>query len=192
MNAALRAQALLIDPTAEWAKIETEPSDAAYLLTAYVALLALIPALSGLIGACVIGVVVPGTGTIRAPILDGLFGAMFSYVMTCATALVLGFVIHALAPAFASQRSFDRAFKLAAYSFTPLWLAGVFLLVPGLRFLVLTGLYGVYLLWTGLPPLMHTPGPKVPAYTVVIAACACVFTLIVAGTQHALFGLSKF
>jgi hypothetical protein len=57
---------------------------------------------------------------------------------------------------------------------------------------VLAGFYGVYLLWTGLPPLMRTPEPKVPAYTAVITACACVLTLIVAGTHHALFGLSKF
>jgi hypothetical protein len=192
MNAAVRAQAILVDPIAEWAKIETEQSDAVHLLVSYVALLALVPALSSLIGACVIGVVVPGTGTIRAPLLNGLFGAVFSYVMTCASVVVLGLVINALAPVFASQRGFDRAFKLAAYSYTPFWLTGIFLLAPGLHFLVLAGFYGVYLLWTGLPPLMRTPEPKVPAYTAVITACACVLTLIVAGTHHALFGLSKF
>jgi hypothetical protein len=55
MNAALRAHAILADPAAEWRKIEVEPSDAAHLLTSYVALLALIPAISGFIGACVVG-----------------------------------------------------------------------------------------------------------------------------------------
>ena len=59
MNAALRAHAILADPAAEWRKIEVEPSDAAHLLTSYVALLALIPAMSGFIGACVVGIVVP-------------------------------------------------------------------------------------------------------------------------------------
>ena len=63
MNAALRAHAILADPAAEWRKIEVEPSDAAHLLTSYVALLALIPAISGFIGACVVGIVVPGGGT---------------------------------------------------------------------------------------------------------------------------------
>ena len=192
MNAALRARAILADPSAEWAKIETESGDAAYLLTGYVAPLALIPAISGFVGACVIGVVVPGTGTVRAPVLDGLFGAVFSYVMTCAVALTLGLVINLLAPAFASRRGFDRAFKLAVYSYTPVWLAGIFLLAPGLRFLVLTGFYGVYLLWSGLPLLMQTPRSKISAYAAAVVGCACALTLIVAAAQHALFGLSRF
>lgn len=194
MNAALRAYAILADPSAEWMKIETETEtgDAAYLLTGYVTLLALIPAVSGFIGACVVGVVVPGGGTLRAPILDGLFGAVFGYVMTCAAVLVLGLVISLVAPVFASRRGFDGAFKLAAYSYTPLWLAGIFLLAPGLRFLTLTGFYGVYLLWTGLPRLMQTPGPKVPGYAAAIVGCACALTLMIASAQHALFGLSRF
>ena len=36
---------------------------------------------------------------------------------------------------FGGRADFDSAFKLAVYSFTPVWLAGIFLLVPGLRFL---------------------------------------------------------
>ena len=44
MNTAVRAQAILVDPIAEWAKIETEPSDAVHLLVSYVALLALVSA----------------------------------------------------------------------------------------------------------------------------------------------------
>jgi phosphotransferase system glucose/maltose/N-acetylglucosamine-specific IIC component len=142
MNAALRAHAILADPSTEWTKIEVEPSDAAHLLISYVALLALVPAICGFIGACVVGVVVPGTGTVRAPVLDGIFGTVFSSVMTCATVLVVALVINVLAPTFGSQRDFNSAFKLAVYSYTPLGLAGIFLLAPGLRFLVLTGFYG--------------------------------------------------
>jgi hypothetical protein len=112
--------------------------------------------------------------------------------MTCATVLVVALVINVLAPTFGSQRDFNSAFKLAVYSYTPLGLAGVFLLAPGLRFLVLTGFYGAYLLWKGLPRLMKTPETKVPAYAAVIVAGACVLALFVAAAQHALFGLSRF
>ena len=192
MNAALRAHAMLADPSAEWPKIEAEPNDVPHLLTSYVALLALIPAISSFIGACIVGVVAPGGTTLRAPLADGLFGTAFSYVMSCASVLVLALLIDRLAPVFASRRGFNSAFKLAVYSYTPLWLAGIFLLVPGLRFLVLTGFYGAYLLWTGLPPLMQTPEPKALPYAAIILACACVLTLIVAAAQHAMFGLSVF
>ena len=183
---------MLADPSAEWPKIEDEPNDVPHLLTSYVALLALIPALSSFIGACVVGVAVPAGGTQRAPFVDGLFGTAFSYVMSCAAVLVVALVIDRLAPVFVSRRGFNNAFKLAVYSYTPLWLAGIFLLVPGLRFLVLTGFYGAYLLWTGLPRLMQTPGPKVLPYTAAIVACAGALALMIAVAQHAMFGLSVF
>ena len=188
MNAAWRAQRILADPAAEWTKIESESSDVPDLLTGYVALMASIPAAFGFIGACVVGAAVPGAGTVRAPIFDGLFGAIFGYVLTCATVLVLGLLINLLAPMFRGRRNFDNAFKLAVYSYTPVWLAGVFLLAPGLRFLGLTGLYGAYLLWIGLPPMMQVRSPGVLTCTAVIVVSACVLIAGVAAAQHALFG----
>jgi len=190
MNAAARAHRILADPAAEWAKIVEESGDAAYLLTGYVALLALVPAVSGFVGACIVGVVLSGRDAVRAPVFDGLFGAVFGYVLSCAIVLVLGLLIDALAPVFGGRRNFDSAFKLAVYSYTPVWLTGIFLLAPGLRFLGLLGLYGVYLLSVGLMPMMKTPASKVPAYTSVIAVSACVLTAAVAAIQHALFGLA--
>ena len=192
MNAAWRVQAILSDPSAEWPKIENESGDAAYLLTGYVALLATIPAVSGFIGACFVGATVPGSGIVRAPLLEGFFGAVFGYVATCATVLVLGFLINLFAPMFGARRDFGSAFKLAVYSYTPVWLAGVFLLAPGLRFLILTAFYGVYILWQGLPQLMKAPSANVPAYAAVIVGCACVITILATGAQHALFGLGAF
>jgi hypothetical protein len=101
-------------------------------------------------------------------------------------------LIDALAPLFGGRRNFDSAFKLAVYSYTPVWLAGIFLLAPGLRFLGLLGFYGAYLLWIGVPQLMKTPVPSVTTYTAVIVACACALTFIAAAAQHALFGLAGF
>jgi hypothetical protein len=192
MNAAWRAQAILADPSAEWTKIEQESGDAAYLLTGYVALLALVPAVCGFLGACVVGVISPGGGAVRLPIFDGLFGAVFGYVMTCATVLILGLLIDLLAPMFGGRRDFDSAFKLAVYSYTPVWLVGIFLLAPGVRFLGLIGLYGAYLLWIGLPRLMKTPAPAVTNFTAVIVAGAGALALMVGAAQRALFGLVLF
>jgi hypothetical protein len=188
MNAVWRAKAIFADPSAEWIRIEKEPGDPAYLLTSYVALLALVPAVFGFIGACVVGTVLPGVGLVRASIFDGLFGGVFGYVLTCATALVLGLLIDLLAPVFGGRRDFDNAFKLAVYSYTPVWLAGIFLLAPGLRFLGFAGFYGAYILWTGLARLMKSPVQRAPAYAAVIVACAWALTLMTAAAQRALFG----
>jgi len=188
MNAALRAKAMLFDPLLEWGRIEQESGDPAYVLSRYVAVLALIPAVFGFIGTSVIGVSMPGAGVIRTPVFDGLFGAIFGYVMTCATVLVLGLIIDLAAPWFGGRRDFDSAFKLAVYSFTPVWLAGIFLLLPGLRFLALTGLYSAYVLWLGLPRLIKAPEEKSQDFALLIVACACLLLYIAAAMQRMVFG----
>jgi hypothetical protein len=187
MNPLLRAKAMLADPFAEWARIERESGDPAFLLSRYVATLALVPALFGFIGACFVGAVMPDAGLTHATWIDGAFGAIFLYVECFVAVLVLAFIIDMIAPLFGGKKDFDAALKLAVYSFTPAWLAGVFLLMPGLRFLVLTAFYGVYVLATGLPCLMKTPKAQSPLYVAVVAACA--FGLIVGGmiAQRAIF-----
>jgi hypothetical protein len=188
MNPVLRAKAMLIDPFAEWALIERESGDPAYLLSRYVAVLALIPAVFSFIGASAVGAVVPGTGLVRATLFDGFFGAIFGYVMAFATVLVLALIIDLLAPVFGGQKDFDNALKLAVYSYTPAWLAGIFLVLPGLRFLVLLGLYGAYVLLLGLPRLMKSPEQNSYVYALAAVICACALTLIATALQQAVFG----
>jgi hypothetical protein len=188
MNVLLRARAMLVDPVAEWLLIEKETGDPAFLLSRYVALLALVPALFSFVGSSIIGVAVRGVGAVRAPIFDGLFGAVFGYVGAFVTVLLLGFIIDVLAPLFNGRKNFGSAFKLAVYSYTPVWLAGIFLLLPGLRFLVLSGCYGIYILSRGVPLLMKSPQQKTPTYVLVIGVCAFVLTYAAAAAQRAVFG----
>jgi hypothetical protein len=187
MNAFVRAKAILVDPAAAWRGIEKDIGDPAYLLSRYVAVLALIPALSSFVGATLIGVVTP-SGVLRADLIDGLFGAIFSYATSCVIVLLLGLIIDLLAPLFGGRRDFEDAFKLAVYSFTPLWLAGIFLLLPGLRFLLLTGTYGVYLFWLGAPRLTKVPEQQAANFTAVIVICACGLLYAAALAQRMLFG----
>jgi hypothetical protein len=188
MNVAARAKAILVDPIAAWAQIETDIGDPASVLSRYVAVLALIPAVAGFAGAAVIGVVMPGGGTVRASLFDASFGAIFGYVMSCATVLLLGLVINLLAPLFGGRQDFDNTFKLAVYSFTPIWIAGMFFVLPGLRFLVLTGCYGAYLLWLGLPRLTKAPEQQATNFAAVIVVCACVLLYVTATAQRMVFG----
>ena len=70
--------------------------------------------------------------------------------------------------------------KLSAYSFTPTWLAGIFLLMPGLRFLAILGLYAIFLLWRGLGPLMRVPKDKTLLYTAAVVVSALLVTFALA------------
>jgi hypothetical protein len=184
-----RAGGILLSPTAEWKAIEREHSN--LLLNGYVALLASIPALSGFIGFSAIGASVPRLGTVRVPVLSGLLAAVSSYLLAFVVVYLLAVIINVIAVRFEASRNFSAALKLAVYSYTPVWLSGVFLLVPGLRFLCVLGVYGFYLLRRGLPVLMKTPEDRALRYAVTIFIIAFVIRLVIGWTEAALFSLPQ-
>jgi hypothetical protein len=174
MNLIERVKAILLTPKTEWPVIAREPNDMVGLFRNYVGILAAIPAVCGFIGTSLIGVNIPGSGTVTVPIAEGLMAAIVGYVMSLVSVYVMAYIADLLAPTFGMPRNFDNAMKLAAYSFTPSWLAGIFSLVPALSFLAVLGLYGLYLLYTGVTPLMKAPADKALPYTGALVVCAIV------------------
>jgi len=187
MHAALRAMRLLADPAAEWAKLASKPDDPVYVLTRYVAVLALIPAVSGLVGGCLVGVVGPGLGLVHTPLLQGLLAASFGYLVSFAAMALLAAIIRLCAPLFAGVMDFATALSLAVYSYTPVWLVGVFLLLPGLRFLTLGGFYGGYILFVGLRQLTKLPAPNLRSFAAFVIVCAFLLTLLAGAAQRMFF-----
>jgi hypothetical protein len=169
MELIYRVKGILLEPHAEWRVIAEEKGDASALFIRYVAILALIPALARFVGAALVGW--------YAPILSSLAGALVIYLSGFAIVYGLALIIDALAPMFGAQKDFAAALKLAVYSATPVWIAGIFLLVPGLSFLVILGLQGVYLLWTGLPILMRAPAEKTLPYAATVGGCALIMAV---------------
>jgi hypothetical protein len=178
MDLVERVKAILLTPKSEWLVIEREPGDPAYLFTNYVAILAAIPAVCGFIGTSIVGVSLPIGGTVRVGIVAGIVSAVVQYLLAFAMVYVVGLIIDALAPTFNGQKNQPNAMKLAVYSMTPAWLAGIFSLIPGLRFLGVLGLYGLYLLWLGLPPLMKAPAEKSIGYAAAVVVCAIVISIV--------------
>ncbi len=192
MHAILRVPAILTDPFAEWVRIGKDSEDLANLLLGYVALLALVPAVFGFVGAYFVGAVTPGKGLVHASMFDGVFGAIFGYVMSFVIVALLGLFIDLWAPQFGGRRDFASALRLVVYSYTPVWLTGIFLLLPGLRFLMLTGFYGTYILLAGLPPLMKSQPERSIGFAGLVSLCALVLTMLAATAQRALFGTTGF
>lgn len=177
-----RIKALLLAPDIEWAVIAREKRAAPASLIPYLAILALVPALAHYIGASLVGG--------YAPISRSLVGALVSYLSSFAVAYLLALIINALAPRFGAQKDFAAALRLAVYSYTPVWLAGAFLLVPGLSFLVILGLYGIYLLRTGLPVLMRAADEPAWRYAGVVGICALVLAIGLGLIEAPLFSAS--
>ena len=179
MNLVERVKAILLTPKSEWLVIAREPGDANYLFMNYVAILAAIPAVCGFIGMSIIGISLPVVGTVRVGIVSGLASAIVQYLLAFVMVYVMGLIIDALAPTFGGQKNQPNALKVAVYSMTPAWLAGIFSLIPGLRVLGILGLYGLYLLWVGLSPLMNVPKEKSTGYTAAVVVCAIVIFIVI-------------
>ena len=167
-----RVKALLLTPRLEWKVIEQEPDTLPDLLIRYVAILAAIPEVSRFVGQSFIGD--------YAPVLPSLLRMVIVYLLTFAMVYIIASVIDLLAVRFGGQRNFANAVKLSVYSHTPLWLAGIFLLIPGLNFLLILGVYGLYLFWIGLPLLMQVPADKALPYAALATGCALVPALVLA------------
>jgi len=180
-----RIRNIVADPRAEWPLIATEPGDPLRLFVGYVAVLAAIPAIAGFIGSSLIGVSV-SVGRLHDPILFGLLRAFISFLFSFVIVYLTALAIDVMAPLFQTQRNFANALKLAVYSFTPVWLIGIVLMVPGLRFLSILGLYAIRLIWTGLPPLMGTPRPKILPYAISIVMAAFGIVLAMSVIQAAI------
>jgi hypothetical protein len=164
-----RVKEILLQPGETWPEVRDEQARARQIYQSYVVLLAAIPAVSRLIGMAFVGVVFLGI-RYRTSFLSALEFAVCSYILSLAFPYVYGLIINALAPLFRSERSSSGAFRLAVYSSTPAWIAGVLLIVPALAPVAfLLSLYGFYLLYLGLSPLMNTPGPKRAAYFIVLS-----------------------
>ena len=175
-----RATSILLSPNTEWPVIASEPTTARNIYLGYVAPLAAIGAIAMFIGQVFVGISVPLLGTVRVGIGTGLATALLMYAMAFFAVFVLSWIVDMLAPSFDGQRDPLRALKLVAYSYTPAWIAGVLQLVPVLGILLLVAsLYGLYLLYLGLPVLMRCPKEKSVVYTIVIVVCAIILFVLV-------------
>jgi len=152
--------------------IAGETTSTADLLKNYALPLAAIGAVASFIGASFIGVSVPFIGTIRAPVVSGLVAAAAHLALMLVAVYLLGMIIDALAPQFGAQKNKDQALKIAVYSFTPGWVAGVLRILPSLGILSLIAMgYGIYVMHLGLQQLMKPPKEKAATYTVVVVLC---------------------
>jgi hypothetical protein len=173
-----RVKNIILKPQDEWPVIAAEPATTSGLYTSYVAPLAAIPAVASFIGMTLIGYSMLGI-SIKLGFGQGLTQMTISFALALATTYVLALIIEALAPTFEGQKDRMAALKLSAYSSTPGWVAGIFQIIPSLGLLViLASLYGIYLLYIGLPVLMKCPKDKAPVYTAAIVGSAVVLAII--------------
>lgn len=184
-----RVKAILLQPEKTWEVIDGEPATIGDLYKAYVIPLALIPAVCGLIGSFF------GIGAFgfhyRPSIPWAISSAVLSFAGSLVGVYVMALIVDGLAPSFGGTKNQIQAFKVAAYSWTAAWVAGVFEILPAISWLSILGLYSFYLLYKGLPRLMKAPADKATSYTVVAVICAIVINAVIMGIAGSVVSLGR-
>jgi hypothetical protein len=186
-----RVKDILLKPSPTWDVIDTEPATIGGLYRSYVIPLAAIPPVCSFIGMLAFGVGVPGLVTFRPSPIWLAVQMLVSYGLSLAMCYVMALIIEALAPNFGGLKDRTQAFKVAAYSATASWVAGVFSLIPMLAIVALLGgLYSLFLLYKGLPKLMKTPEDKALPYTAVVVVVAIVVSIVIGVITSSVMTLS--
>jgi hypothetical protein len=172
-----RVKNILLRPTAEWPVIAAEPASVRGLYFGYIAPLAAIGPVCGVIGGLVFGLGWGGL-TFRPDPVSALIGAGAEFLLQLLIAYAMALVIDTLAPSFGGTPDRLQALKVSAYGATAFWLGGVFGLVPILGFLGVVGVYSIYLVYRGLPPLMKVAPERVGTYTGLVVVIAAILQIL--------------
>jgi len=182
MSIVERAKRIIVSPKTEWDVIEREATPTQQLLVGYVLPLAAVAAIASFIGSAIFAGMLGGVFGARVGIGGALVGAIIAVIMAVVSVFVIGFIVDALAPTFGGQKNMNQALKLVAYSYTPGWVFGILAIIPFLGWLaaVIGGLYGIYVMYLGLPKLMKSPQEKSVPYLIVVIVCAIVLWWVIA------------
>ena len=160
-----RIKEILVAPKKEWDVIAGEETPHVKILTGYVLPLSLITFVAVILGCGLIGYPfsIPffGTAYIKSWEL-GFRSGIIQWVAMMGGLYAMAFVVDLLAENFGAKKDFNKSFALAAYAYTPAFIAGIFNIIPQVRWIALLGgLYGLYLLYLGMQPVKKAPAEKV-------------------------------
>jgi hypothetical protein len=175
-----RVIAIITKPVQEWQVIKDEKMTVADMYTKYAIILAAIPAIAGFLGYKLIGVSTP-LGTFRFPIGNVLGWSVLNYILSLGAVYLMALIIDFLAPNFGSTKNMEASLKVAIFSNTAAWVAGVFYLIPSLAILaVVGGLYSLYLLYLGIKGIKEPAADKATVYFVAVIIAQIVVGVIIA------------
>jgi hypothetical protein len=162
MNLVDRVKGILVEPRNEWVKIAAEPATVQSLYTGWIMILAAIGPIALLLA------------------LHSIQFAVAQYVLSLINTFLLALIVDALAPTFGGKKDFISSLKLTAYSYTAAWLAGVFLLLGMLGYLLsfVATIYAFYTFFLGAPILGKSAADKAIPFTLVVILCAIVIAFL--------------
>ncbi|MDT0594583.1 Yip1 family protein [Glaciecola petra] len=182
-------------PKEEWKNIDKKHESYFYALS-HIMIIALIPTGMAYYGSAYLGWDI-GAGvtadTIRLTHDSALAMSIAMYFGLIFGVIALAVLIHELAKSFDATPTYTQSLEIAAYTATPLFMAGFGAFYPQLWFLmtvVLVGLsYSVYLLYTGVPIMLHIPEEKGFIFSSSVVTCGLVLMVILMASSVILWSI---
>ena len=172
-----RAKQILLSPQSEYHAIEQEDKSHIKVLVSYIMPLLLIPALFAFIGYGLVGFNYGGHHF--SEVNWGFRMAIIQTVVLLGGIYLSSAAINALSDNFGVTKNFNRIFSFVAYAYTPVLLAGVFHIHYSLWWIVLlAGLYGLYLIFAGLKPMLKPAEDKAATFTIISLAATAVSYIV--------------
>ncbi|MFN7914121.1 MAG: Yip1 family protein [Vicinamibacterales bacterium] len=175
-----RVRNMIVNPEREWPVVAAERTDPAQLVAGYLVPLAVVSAVAGFIGSTLLAAVLP-FGTFVGGFVSGIIGACISVLLVIVGCYIVALIINILAPYFGARPDYTQAFKTAVYGNTAGLAAGVAQIIPiiGSLVVLLASLYGLYVLYLGLPHTMQVPRDRTMVYFLAILAVCIVLAVVV-------------
>ena len=180
MDIVTRAKNMIMAPAAEWPVVAGESTSVGALYQGYIMQLSAIPPIATLIGTLAFRHI--GFG-------GALLIAIVAYVLGLIGVYVVAFIAAKLAPMFGGTDSTEAGLKLVAYGSTAAWVGGVFHIIPALGILsLLAAIYGIYLYYTGVEPVMNVPRARAVGYLIALVVAVIVVYVVIFGLVGAIAG----
>ena len=193
-----RAKGILLNPRSEWDEIAKEPATVSDLFIGYAMILAALPAIATILALGVFGIgrdeiAMAGMST---GLVDTIVRTVAGFAVGLGMLYLEALIVKAASPSFNGKSDLIQSLKLMIYASTPSWLIGIaspFLAdapLVGLLLSIGTLAFVVYLIYSGLRPVLDVPQDKVAGFTVVIVLVYVVMIVLVAGVVLWLIGSS--
>lgn len=152
---------LFTNPDRAWRTIKGEETVIGPIYLVHVLVLAAIPAVSAYIGTTQVGWTIGTLEPVRLTQASALQMTALTWLAMLAGVAVMGAFIHWMSRTYDSNPTIGDCVVFAAYTATPLFLAGLAALYPNLWLAMFVGTaaicYTVYLLYQGIPIFMEIP-----------------------------------
>ncbi|TVP87618.1 MAG: YIP1 family protein [Pseudomonadaceae bacterium] len=185
---------LFTHPDQEWKEIKGEEETIGHMYLTHVLILAAIPAVSAYIGTTQVGWSFGAAAdAVRLTQASAMQMTILAYLAMLAGVAVMGAFIHWMARTYDSSPTLTDCVVFAAYTATPLFLAGIAGLYPSLWLGMLVGTaaiaYTAFLLYQGIPIFMDIPKEEGFMFSSSILAVGLVVLVAMIATSVIFWGL---